>query len=574
MKKKFFYSFLVYILCSLFLHINGVMADDLPERLGGEDRFEVAVNVSKKWYGANTVLLVNYNAFADALSAGPLAYKYDAPILLTHATKLTEATKIEIKRLVPNKVVVVGGEASVSDSVLNQIRLLGIKDVERISGKDRFEVSANVAKIINNWESVIIADGLNYPDALSISSYAAINQVPILLTRPNSLPVQAADLIKMQKVSMSLIIGGEASVSKLVERALPRPERIGGKNRFEVAANVYKEKMPADSIYLATGMSFADALTGSVAAAKEKASIVLTRSDFVPSESLDVFENNIVNNVVVLGGRASVSDNAISDIHFHKKSSDPIIYLVPHADDEVLTFGIDILNQLNKNRNVYLGIFSKGSDSVAREIVNGHYDEESRAKHMNNAPIWCWWHGVYHDPGKEGFLHGYITLKEFGDIRLNDYFSAANTLGVKEDHALDNTLEDGTFNKENIKNEIRNYLSKFPDAEFRSMSWHDGHPPHALIGQALKELEESGEIHPLKTTYFISVYTDRFSGKTISLPIRKLELEDAKLQTKLNAAVNIYGSYNPQKGFYATGYHSVKTQFDRLLKDSYVRIHY
>lgn len=76
------------------------------ERYGGATRFDVANNVaSAGWTNPTTVLIVNRDAFADALSATPLAKKYDAPILLTDADSLTPKTESEatfaafIKRL-------------------------------------------------------------------------------------------------------------------------------------------------------------------------------------------------------------------------------------------------------------------------------------------------------------------------------------------------------------------------------------------------------------------------------------------------------------------------------------------
>jgi hypothetical protein len=45
-------------------------------RYSGQDRFEVAGNIaSSGWATADTVFVVNYLAFADALSATPLAKK-------------------------------------------------------------------------------------------------------------------------------------------------------------------------------------------------------------------------------------------------------------------------------------------------------------------------------------------------------------------------------------------------------------------------------------------------------------------------------------------------------------------
>ncbi|WP_257350234.1 NlpC/P60 family protein [Pseudalkalibacillus decolorationis] len=82
------------------------------ERFGGTNRFEVAAKVSQDGWrnGATTVFLAKYNAYADALSAAPLAYEQDAPILLSLSDKLATATKDEINRLSPSRVVIIGGK--------------------------------------------------------------------------------------------------------------------------------------------------------------------------------------------------------------------------------------------------------------------------------------------------------------------------------------------------------------------------------------------------------------------------------------------------------------------------------
>ncbi|WP_175384403.1 cell wall-binding repeat-containing protein [Bacillus sp. FJAT-27225] len=571
--KLYLQSIFVVLLLWCFAGEGQAQAQSLPDRIGGKDRFEVAANLAKKWDHAETVVVANYMAFADALTAGPLAYKLDAPILLTHSNELTPTTSAEIARLNPSNVIIVGGTGSVSEAVASSIQALGIPAIERLAGKDRYEVSVNVAQKLGDWNTISVASGLNFPDALSISSYASRNGVPILLTRPTSLPETVSSLIKSRGINQSIIVGGEASVSKQVEALLPNPYRLGGKNRYEVAANIYKEKMPTETVYLATGVSFADALTGSIAAAKENASILLSQPQGTPAETIKIFSENIIEKYVVLGGEGSISEQAVSDIEFNKKSTGPIFYLVPHADDEVLTFGVDILNQLNKQRNVQLILFSEGADSVAREVVNGVYDLESRVFSLAGTRVKCSWHGVYHNPVTEKYLHGYISLKEFGEIRKEDYRLASEALGVKEHHFSQFTFN-GAYYRSNIKNVIRSYLAKYPDAQFRSMSWLDAHSPHAMIGTALKEMEDSGEINPLKTAYFVSVYTDRFAKVSIPYPVRTLALTNPASKKALVSSVDVYRDFRPQVGRYASGYHSVRTQFDSVVKETYVKIHY
>lgn len=283
-----------------------------PERLSGKDRFEVAANISQKgWISADTVFISNYNAFADALSAAPLAYKYNSPILLTQAGTLNLVTKQEIIRLKAKNVILVGGKGSLNDSITKELRDMG-KKVRRIGGQNRFEVSMNIALELGNYQTAIVANGLNYPDALAIAPFAAKKGFPILLTRPELASMEALEVIQKKKVLNTIIVGGEASVSRNVSRSLPKPIRIGGKDRYEVALNIFNKYFAGtEKLYFATGTTFADALTGSVLITKEDATILLTGKDALPESVSATLTGGNNQTYIILGGSGSVGNGVL-----------------------------------------------------------------------------------------------------------------------------------------------------------------------------------------------------------------------------------------------------------------------
>jgi putative cell wall-binding protein len=67
------------------LSINGEYKVDgvaKTTRYGGDTRFDVANNVANAgWKNPATVIVINRDAFGDALASTPLAYKLDGPIL-------------------------------------------------------------------------------------------------------------------------------------------------------------------------------------------------------------------------------------------------------------------------------------------------------------------------------------------------------------------------------------------------------------------------------------------------------------------------------------------------------------
>ncbi|TLS38490.1 cell wall-binding repeat-containing protein [Pseudalkalibacillus caeni] len=546
---------------------------EMPIRFDGKDRFEVAVNVSKRgWPKAENVIIVNYLAFADALAASPLAYKLNAPILLTHPNKLTGATKDEIKRLSPSKVSIIGGPGSVSGTVEKELKDLGVS-TERITGEDRFEVAHNIAKKLGQTSTVTLANGLKFPDALAIAPYAARKGYPILLTRENDLPaVTKKDITGKGKV---IIVGGRGSVSDSIANQFSNKIRIDGKDRFEVSANVISTlNLSVDKAYISTGLSFADALTGSVMAAKDNAALLLTSPNRLSSQTEQIIMEEDIEKFSFLGGNASISDSVASYIMFHRPTDDPVVYFVPHADDEVLTYAVDIRNAMKSNRPIYLVLLSKGEDSGARDIQNGSYDEQSINSELAGKPVYCWFHSTYHDPVKEGYLHGHLSKEEFGDLRVDDFLRASKAMGVASDHLFVDTIPNTSLSKDNVIEKMNVYINKFPNADFRTMSKDDAHPPHALLGRALEELELRGRINPYKTIYFVSMYTDRFSGKKLDIEKQHEEISDQSDHDYINRSIDEYKYFIPEEGIYANGYHSVPSQFNTLSRNMYTSYYY
>jgi N-acetylmuramoyl-L-alanine amidase len=315
MKKKLS-SLLVFVVIALLSSVVSANGTATVERLDGSDRFDVAVNVSKKGWGtgSQTVLLVNYMAFADALAASPLAVKENAPILLTNPDQLTLKTEEEIKRLQAKKVIIVGGTGSVSQAVEAKLTQLSIQ-VDRIGGTDRFEVAYQVSKRLDSKGKIIVTNGMTFADALSISPYASKNEFPILLTRKDSLPTITQQAITEKSPQQTIIVGGTGSVAASVEQSTPNPLRIGGSDRYEVAVNIAKAfDLSTEKAAVSNGQTFADALTGSVLAAKENRPLLLTRSDRIPDVTKRLIDERQINSFIVFGGTGSVSNTVITQL--------------------------------------------------------------------------------------------------------------------------------------------------------------------------------------------------------------------------------------------------------------------
>jgi 2',3'-cyclic-nucleotide 2'-phosphodiesterase/3'-nucleotidase/5'-nucleotidase len=277
-------------------------------RLAGLVRYETAVQVSKQgWDTAEMVIIVRGDDFADALAAAPLAYKYNAPILLTQTDSLNVHTKKEIKRLGAKKAIVVGGKSVVSNQVTNELSSKLNLWVKRISGEDRFETAAAISKELGNPAKVVLVNGLNYPDAISAASYAAQNGYPILLTKTDVIPNATVEALR--NVTDTILVGGTSVISEKVESAVKNPQRVGGKDRFETSLKLATELGSVkEKVFLATGWGFADALTGSVLAAKEGAPVILVNKDKLSTAVEELVDSKYV---TILGGENVVSEGVV-----------------------------------------------------------------------------------------------------------------------------------------------------------------------------------------------------------------------------------------------------------------------
>ncbi|KMM37659.1 hypothetical protein AB986_12115 [Alkalihalobacillus macyae] len=280
----------------------------ITQRLSGDNRYKTAIEISKDGWqdGADTVVLSRGYEFPDALAGAPLAYQLDAPILLTDDKILTKETADEIKRLGAKKVIILGSNNAVRPAVEKELINKGLK-TERIGGEDRFETAQLIAKKLDSSsDKAVVAYGYNFPDALAVAPYAAKEGMPILLTRDNKLPDYTKEALADTKET--IVVGGDDVVQKNVYDQLPGHKRLAGDDRYETAAEIigyFDDK--AQTGYVATGVNFADALTGAVLAAKNDSPLLLAKKDQLSPFMEATITDLQTEQFVLLGGPDVVS---------------------------------------------------------------------------------------------------------------------------------------------------------------------------------------------------------------------------------------------------------------------------
>lgn len=310
----------------------GPSAQPSSSRIGGADRYAVAVGVSQVGNpdGATVpvVYLTSGANYPDALSAAPGAAKQGAPLLLTSPTSLPVVVADEIKRLDPATVVVVGGPASVGTQVLDQIRALpGSPSVVRLGGVDRYAASRAVVSHAFGGPAApsvpvaYIATGANFPDALAASAAGGAFGYPVILVSGGASTIDEPTraLLLDLGVQTIKIAGGEQSVSAGIERSLASLAttiRLSGADRYAAADAINRDAFAGQGrggdVFLATGLNFPDALAGAALAGSRGAPLFLSRTGCVPYPTLIGMSELAPERVVLLGGRATLTDSVES----------------------------------------------------------------------------------------------------------------------------------------------------------------------------------------------------------------------------------------------------------------------
>lgn len=293
------------------------------QRLSGDNRYETSVEVSEKNFkSADTVVLASGQNIADALVASSYADIEEAPILLTNKNSISDEVLDEIERLKADKVVIVGGQSSISSSVESRLKKEDIK-VTRISGSDRFDtsdkLSLEVSRLSKKSSQAILVNGYKNIDALSVSSLATKEELPILLNGRNALNMSVKNRLKQMNVNKVYIIGGNNSISSDVEKELKRMQisvvRLSGTDRYETSANIAKYAYKDfDEAIVASGENPVDALAASTLTGKKEAPILLTNRNKIPKSIKKIIEDMDIGKITIVGGENSITDNVMDDM--------------------------------------------------------------------------------------------------------------------------------------------------------------------------------------------------------------------------------------------------------------------
>ena len=166
-------------------------------RLEGQDRYSTSQKVmekTKEIINPEYLLIASGKNFPDALAATSFFVNHKSVMVLSDGVTYPQSNLQEIA---------IGG--------VNQLPLKGFKG-RRVSGKDRYETSLEIAKLsFDKNNNAILASGQVFADSLSAVSLTKKHSAPIILTQSDSLTENAKKYLNGKNV---FIVGGEKTVVK------------------------------------------------------------------------------------------------------------------------------------------------------------------------------------------------------------------------------------------------------------------------------------------------------------------------------------------------------------------------
>ena len=312
MKRRFM---LILILVFMLSFTSSADASSSLKRLAGETKYDTSASIAQNgWKQSDFAILAYGENYPDALSAAPLAKKYDAPILLTRTNKLPSVTKQSLTDLQVKNVFIIGGTGVIPASIDVELRLMDIAPT-RIAGHDRYETSIKIAQQISSPSELIVTTGEDYSDALSIAPIAGAKEIPIILVPKGPLPDSVQNYLSLVKVKKTYVLGDSSIIRDSVCNQFPNPERIVGTDKYQRNIAINKEfdsDFNASNLSIATGEGYADALTGAAYAARINAPIILVKNA-TPIDTKNYYQQRLknINTIHVFGGTGVVSDSLI-----------------------------------------------------------------------------------------------------------------------------------------------------------------------------------------------------------------------------------------------------------------------
>ena len=212
--------------------IERLDASPVVHRVAGASRYETAQAVASSVGASDDAVVVSGEDFPDAISATALSIgPATTPVIFSHPTRLLEETDSALATIGARNITVIGGPAAINDDVVGDLEAEG-RDVERLSGQNRYETSMAVAQRAlelrgEDARTAVFASGASFADALGAGVLAARVEGVLMLASPDQ-PESALDGFLRERTDAwddGYAIGGSAALGDAAVESIGRSVR-------------------------------------------------------------------------------------------------------------------------------------------------------------------------------------------------------------------------------------------------------------------------------------------------------------------------------------------------------------
>ena len=215
---------------AVFTQLQGYVSSSTDVvRVAGTDRYATSIAIARFAFpkGASNAYLATGVNFPDALSAGGAAAKKHGPVILVRgsAVSVDPATRNALASLHASSVDIVGGTGSVSAAFESALQAIPGIQATRLSGGDRYATSQAVDEDAfetsmdapsPSYPFAFLAQGTNFPDALSGGALAGHLGAPLFVIPSNCIPERVMQDLENLQIETLVLLGGGGSLTLAV----------------------------------------------------------------------------------------------------------------------------------------------------------------------------------------------------------------------------------------------------------------------------------------------------------------------------------------------------------------------
>ena len=302
------------------------------------------------------VYLINADNPVDAISGGVFIGITKGAIVLVKDNKIDDLTREKIKRA--KNVYIIGGETSVFDSL--------VKDFEnyrgRISGNNRYETAVEVSKRLGVNRDILMVNGDNIIDAISVVSLAVNEDMTILFTdKDELLDVTKKELLNSGEHNEIYFIGGEGAISTEVKEEVYRlvnkdvkkihEKTISGNNRYETSVEVSKKfSKPVENVVFINGENPEDAVASIPLVEFKSAPIIFVDNQENFALGAYLSENKTVKELIAVSTEDNIKLSYMKSMVANMNNvSDDQVKIDDGTGKELKTIPVNTYNKIEKS---------------------------------------------------------------------------------------------------------------------------------------------------------------------------------------------------------------------------------